>query len=172
MTSLCFEHIGEFMTLNLKDLIIPFLFLFFYKLTPRLLKLNTLTHDWIQLTTLGGIVFFNNTLRGGTTNFKSCHHVVSQARKVQEQDPTDANVENHNKARAEFTRHKLQQTRTAWHEKNASLRMEKHLTQKRATHCFVQMYQEESTVKLPQRKKQSMCILSLKHELTDNNILW
>jgi len=45
MTSLCFEHIGEFMTLNLKDLIIPFLFLFFYKLTPRLLKLNTLTHD-------------------------------------------------------------------------------------------------------------------------------
>jgi len=71
MTSLCFEHIGEFMTLNLKDLIIPFLFLFFYKLTPRLLKLNTLTHDWIQLTTLGGIVFFNNTLRGGTTNYRS-----------------------------------------------------------------------------------------------------
>ena len=53
------------------------------------------------------------------------HDAVSQARIAQEQYPTDANVENHNKARAEFIRHKLHQTRTAWHEKDASLSMEK-----------------------------------------------
>ena len=119
----------------------------------------------------------NNTLRGLNNQLHELHDAVSQARIAHEQDPTYANVENHNKARVEFTRHKLHQTRTAWHEKTASLSMEKdtmkllrlikllnednpekrqtviesqneHLTQKRAANCFAQMYQEESTVKL------------------------
>ena len=51
-----------------------------------------------------------------TNQLQEMHDAVSQARLAQEQDPTDANVENHNKARAEFIRHKLHQTRTALHE--------------------------------------------------------
>ena len=39
--------------------------------------------------------------------------------------PTDENTAAYNKAKAEFTRQKLQQTRAAWHEKTSSLNMEK-----------------------------------------------
>ena len=117
----------------------------------------------------------NNTLRWNN-QLQELHDAVSQARIAQAQNPTDASVETHNKARAEFIRHKLHQTRTALHEKVASLSMEKdttkwwiltkllnednlekrqtfiesqneHLTQKRA--CFAHIYQEESTIKLP-----------------------
>ena len=41
------------MTLNLKYPMISF-FGFFYKLTPQLIKFNTLKHDWITLPALGG----------------------------------------------------------------------------------------------------------------------
>ena len=46
--------------LNLKDPMIPFGF--FYKLTPRLIKYNTLTHDWISLPALGGTGVFSHAL--------------------------------------------------------------------------------------------------------------
>ena len=40
--------------------------------------------------------------------------------------PTDDNIAAYNKAKAEFTRQKLQQVHAAWHEKNpSSLNMEK-----------------------------------------------
>ena len=39
--------------------------------------------------------------------------------------PTDDNIDAYNKAKAEFTREKLQQTRAAWHEKASSLNIEK-----------------------------------------------
>ena len=65
----------------------------------------------------------NNTLRWNN-QLQELHDAVSEVRIAQEQDPTDANVENHNKTRAEFTRHKLHQNRTAWHEKTAFLSME------------------------------------------------
>ena len=58
----------------------------------------------------------NNTLRV-EQQLQELHDAVSKARITQEHDPTDTNVENHNKVRAEFTRHKLHQTRTAWHKR-------------------------------------------------------
>ena len=39
--------------------------------------------------------------------------------------PTDKRTQAHNKAKAEYTRKKLQQTRDAWHEKTSSLNFEK-----------------------------------------------
>jgi hypothetical protein len=42
-----------------------------------------------------------------------------------ESSPTDENVEAHNKAKALFTKEKLQNTRKSWHEKTASLNMDK-----------------------------------------------
>jgi len=41
MTSLCIEYIGEFMTLNQKDLY----WIFKTKFTPQLIKFNIPTHD-------------------------------------------------------------------------------------------------------------------------------
>ena len=39
--------------------------------------------------------------------------------------PTDDNITAYNKAKAEFTRQKLQQILAAWHERTSSLNMEK-----------------------------------------------
>ena len=115
---------------------------------------------------------------GWNNQLQELHDAVSQARISQEQELTYANVENHNKARPDFTRHKLHQTRAALHKTTASLSMEKdtttltkllnednpekrqtviksrneHQTQKRAANCFAHMYQEESTVKLPRER--------------------
>ena len=44
---------------------------------------------------------------GWNNQLQELHDAVSQARIAQEQEHTDANVKNHNKARAEFTQHKL-----------------------------------------------------------------
>ena len=44
---------------------------------------------------------------GWNNQLQELHDAVSQVRIAHEQDPTDANVENHNKATAEFTRNKL-----------------------------------------------------------------
>ena len=51
--TLCIEYIGEFMALNQKD---PILFwgIFFYKLSPQLIKFNIPTNDWISFPALGG----------------------------------------------------------------------------------------------------------------------
>ena len=95
--------------------------------------------------------------------------------------PTDENTAAYNKAKAEFTRQKLQQTRAAWHEKTSSLNMEKdtgklwtltkllngeipekaqtvlksegeYIVQKEAANCLAKLYQEESNVKLPRER--------------------
>ena len=42
-----------------------------------------------------------------------------------ESDPSDENVAEHNKTRAEFTKEKLYQRRNSWHEKTTSLNWEK-----------------------------------------------
>ena len=41
-----------------------------------------------------------------------------------ESDPSDENVTDHNKTRAEFTKEKLYQTRNRWHQTTASLNRE------------------------------------------------
>ena len=98
-----------------------------------------------------------------------------------EHSPTDENTQAHNKAKAEYTHQKLQQTRAAWHEKTSSLIFEKDtyklwklrkllnednperrqtvlesegelLTQKRAANCLAKHYQEESSVKLSRER--------------------
>ena len=109
------------------------------------------------------------------------HNAVSKLREKMEHCPTDENTQAHNKANAEYTRQKLQQTRAAWHEKTSSLNFEKDicklwkltkllnednperrqtvpesegelLTQKRAANCLAKHYQEESSVKLSRER--------------------
>ena len=53
---------------------------------------------------------------------------LEKARDEMEHLPTNENVMAHNKARALFTQEKLKATRTSWHEKTASLNMEKDMT--------------------------------------------
>ena len=53
------------------------------------------------------------------------HSTASRLREKMESCPTDENTAAYNKAKAEFTRQKLQQTRAAWHEKTSSLNIEK-----------------------------------------------
>ena len=48
--------LGEFMALNHKDPV--FLFRFFYKLTPQLIKFNIPTNDWISFPALWGTAVF------------------------------------------------------------------------------------------------------------------
>ena len=103
------------------------------------------------------------------------HNAVSKLREKMEHCPTDENTQAHNKAKAEYTRQNLQQTRAAWHEKTSSLNFEKDtcklwkltkllnqdiperrqtvleseeelLTQKIAAKCLAKHYQEESSV--------------------------
>ena len=98
-----------------------------------------------------------------------------------EHSPTDENTQAHNKAKAEYTSQKLQQTRAAWHEKTSSLNFENGtcklwkltkllnednpqrrktvlesegelLTQKRTANCLAKHYQEESSVKLSRER--------------------
>ena len=57
MTSLCIEYIGEFITLNQKDLTM-FLGDFFYKFIPQLIKFNIPTNDLISFPALGGTGVF------------------------------------------------------------------------------------------------------------------
>ena len=109
------------------------------------------------------------------------HNAVSKLRDIMEHCPTDENTQAHNKAKAEYTHQKLQQTRAAWHEKTSSLNLKKDtcklwkltkllnednpesrktvlesegelLTQKRAANCLAKHYQEESSVKLSRER--------------------
>ena len=50
---------------------------------------------------------------------------LDQAREKMESSPTNANVEAHTKAKAQYTRARTQATRNSWHEKTASLNMKK-----------------------------------------------
>ena len=118
---------------------------------------------------------------GWNAQLQELHSTASRLREKMESCPTDENTAAYNKAKAEFTRQKLQQTRAAWHEKTSSLNMEKdtgklwkltkllngeipekaqtvlksegeYIVQKEAANCLAKLYQEESNVKLPRER--------------------
>ena len=60
-----------------------------------------------------------------TPELDTLHKALDQAREKIESSPTNANVEAHSKAKAQYTRARTQATRKSWHEKTASLNMEK-----------------------------------------------
>ena len=62
---------------------------------------------------------------GWNAQLQELHSTASRLRQKMESCPTDENIAAYNKAKAEFTRQKLQQTCAAWHEKTSSLNMEK-----------------------------------------------
>ena len=62
---------------------------------------------------------------GWNAQLQELHSTASRLREKMESCPTDETTAAYNKAKAEFTRQKLQQTRAAWHEKTSSLNMEK-----------------------------------------------
>ena len=55
---------------------------------------------------------------GWYAQLQELHSTASRLREKMESCPTDENTAAYNKAKAEFTRQKLQQTRAAWHENN------------------------------------------------------
>ena len=62
---------------------------------------------------------------GWNAQLQELHSTASRLREKMESCPTDENTAAYNKAKAEFTRQKLQQTHADWHEKTSSLNMEK-----------------------------------------------
>ena len=56
------------------------------------------------------------------------HKALDQATEKMETLPTNANVEAHSKVKAQYTRARTQATKNSWHEKTASLNMEKDTT--------------------------------------------
>ena len=56
------------------------------------------------------------------------HKALDQTREKMESSPINANVEAHRKAKAQYTRARTQATKNSWHEKTASLNMEKDMT--------------------------------------------
>lgn len=98
-----------------------------------------------------------------------------------ESSPTDENVETHNRAKALYMREKLQATRKSWYEKTASLNTKKDMpglwklvgnlnndnpdrsktviehdnqlkTGKAAANALADLYQEASTLHMPQQR--------------------
>ena len=63
-----------------------------------------------------------------TPEFDNFNKALDQAREKMESSPTNANVEAHSKAKAQYTRARTQGTRNSWHDKTASLNMEKDTT--------------------------------------------
>ena len=63
-----------------------------------------------------------------TPELDNLHKVLDQAREKMESSPTNANVEAHSKAKAQYKRARTQATRNSWHEKTTSLNMEKDMT--------------------------------------------
>jgi uncharacterized protein YaaR (DUF327 family) len=118
---------------------------------------------------------------GWNTQLQQLHNIVSEKREALEKDPTNENVTAYNKANAEYTKSKLQQLRTSWHEKTQALDINKdsfklwQLTKtlngdrperkrtvietngelqegKRAANTFAKSYQQASTVTLPKER--------------------
>ena len=93
-----------------------------------------------------------------------------------ESSPTNANVEAHSKAKAQYKRSRTQATRNSCHEKTASLNMEKDMTglwnltralnnEKRAANVFADLYQEQSTTHVARERIKEV------REETENIIL-
>ena len=116
-----------------------------------------------------------------TPRLEQLQEAVNRAKEDIERNPSDQNTAEYSKARAEFSREKLLQTRTQWYEKTASLNLEKDssklwsltqvlneeapsrsktvlrvhnmlLTDKRAANEFAQLYRRESTLPLTPKK--------------------
>lgn len=110
---------------------------------------------------------------------------VTTARDKMEADPSDDNVIDHNKKRAEFIKTKSEEIRRSWHEKTESLNLEQdsqrlwRLTKslneeqptrsktvldvngqllhgKAAANCFAEAYHQQSTVKMAQQRIQAV----------------
>ena len=60
-----------------------------------------------------------------TPQLEQLQEAVNRAREDMENNPSDQKTAEYSKARAEFTREKLLQTRKQWYEKTASLNLEK-----------------------------------------------
>ena len=109
-----------------------------------------------------------------TSELDNLHKALDQAREKMESSPTNANVEAYSKAKAQYTRARTQATRNSWHDKTASLNMEKDMTglwnltrtlnndnpskrktvieannelitEKRAANVFADLYQKQNT---------------------------
>ena len=129
-----------------------------------------------------------------TPELDNLHKALDQAREKMESSPTSANVEAHSKAKAQYTRARTQATRNSWHEKTASLNMEKDMTglwnltralsndypsksktvieannelitEKRAANVFADLYQEQSTTHVARERIKEV------REETENIIL-
>ena len=129
-----------------------------------------------------------------TPELDNLHKALDQAREKMESSPTNANVEAHSKAKAQYKRARTQATRNSWHEKTASLNMEKdmtgpwnltralnndnpskskivieannvHITEKRAANVFAYLYQEQSTTHVARERIKGV------REETENIIL-
>ena len=116
------------------------------------------------------------------------------AREKMESSPTNASVEAHSKAKAQYKRARTQATRNSWQEKTASLNMEKDMTglwnltralnndnpsksktvieannelitEKRAANVFADLYQEQSTTHVARERIKQV------REETENIIL-
>ena len=126
-----------------------------------------------------------NYIPGWSTNLQHLHDSVCETREEMEQNPTHKLVTAHNKAKAEFTKTKLQSQRESWYEKTGSLNLEKDtsqlwqltktlngdriekkqtaienngelLTGKKAANAMAKMYQEVSTVTLPRERTKAV----------------
>ncbi|KAK7096645.1 hypothetical protein V1264_003726 [Littorina saxatilis] len=122
---------------------------------------------------------------GWNDHLQQLHDAVCTAREAMEENPTDELVTAHNKAKAEFTKVKLQQLRNSWHEKTQSLSMDKDTfklwqltktlnndrpekrqtvleangefqTGKIAANTLARMYQQDSTVTLPRERTRAV----------------
>ena len=129
-----------------------------------------------------------------TPELDNLHKALDQAREKMESLPTNANVEAHSKAKAQYKRARTQATRNSWHEKTASLNMEKDMTglwnltralnndnpsksktvieannelitEKRAANVFADLYQEQSTTHVARERIKEV------REETENIIL-
>ena len=125
-----------------------------------------------------------------TPELDNLHKTLDQAREKMESSPTNANVEAHSKAKAQYTRARTQATRNSWHEKTASLNIEKDMTglwnltralnndnpskskavieaitEKRAANVFADLYQEQSTTHVARERIKEV------REETENIIL-
>jgi len=116
-----------------------------------------------------------------SSKMEALHNDLSKARDDMESNPTNTNVQTHNKAKAMFIREKVQATRQGWHEKTASLNMDKDMqslwklvgnlnndnssksktviednnklkTGKEAANAFAELYRTTSTINMPRER--------------------
>ena len=126
-----------------------------------------------------------NYILGWSTDLQHLQETVCETREEMEQNPTDKLVTAHNKAKAEFTKAKLQSQSESWYEKIGSLNLEKDTSQlwqltktlngdriekkqtaienngellkgKKAANAMAKMYQEVSTVTLPRERTKAV----------------